>query len=204
MSLKTSVGGRDSDSFITVAEADAFIAKGPDDTAEWSALTTAGKEYRLRLAAQAIGMLPWRGYQTYCGQNLCWPRRVDGEHLCCPCEVKEAQAFVAYSVIHRGLSNRPSSVTEEETGDRVSNVSMVSGLLQIAFAGTPVKGGTLLDQIIRSAQFPVYLKLKRFLSQVRIWSTPETDDEDYPQCSTTTTTSTSTTTTSSSSTSTTL
>lgn len=192
MTLKCSLGGRDSTSFITVDEADQFIKDLPDDTAEWDALSTTEKEYRLELAAQLMGYMPWAGRQTYCGQALPFPRRIRGSHICCPCEIQETQAFLAYSVIHRGLANRPTT-TEEKSGTWVSSVSL-GGLLSVGFSGKPVTGGNVLDQILRSMHFPVYLRIKRYLSQIRGGSIQSESDDDYPECSTTTTTTTCTTT----------
>lgn len=192
MSLKTSVGGRDSDSFCSLSEANSFIAAGPDDHAAWNALSGADREYRLKLAAQLMDYFPWGGETVYCGQALCFPRRIRGDLICIPCEVKEVQAYLAYSVIHRGLANRPSSVTAEETGSRVTQVSL-GGLLSVSFSGDPVTTGNILDKICRSMHFPAYLKIKKYLAQIRGKSILETDDDEYPTCSTTTTTTTSTT-----------
>lgn len=193
MSLRTSLGGRDSNSFITVTEANNFIKNNlPDAATEWLALSTYQREYRLILAAMLMSYLPWAGVTTYCGQALCFPRRIRGNHLGCPCEVQETQAYIAYSVIHRGIANRP-TVEEETPGEKVKSVSM-GGLLSITFGGEGPTTGNVLDKIIRSAHFLVYLRLKKYFSQVRGGSIKSKDDDDFPECSTTTTTTTTTTT----------
>ena len=89
MSLRTTIGGRNSNSFITVAVADNFIKNNlPDDSTEWVALSTYEKEFRLELAAMLMSYLPWAGVTTFCGQALCFPRRIRGSHICNPCEIK--------------------------------------------------------------------------------------------------------------------
>lgn len=187
MSLKIIKGGRDSESFITVAEADALLADLPDDPAEWEALSEADKEYRLILSAQVLGLLPWRGRQTYCGQALCWPRSVYQHGI--PAEVKEAQAQVAYTVIHRGLAQLPDSASEDPSMSDLKSVSL-GGILSVTFATDGgLSGGTMLDRLVGSIQFPVYMRLKRWLSQMRWGTILETTDDEYPTCSTTTTTS---------------
>lgn len=197
MSLRTSAGGRDTESFVSVAEADTFIAALPDDPTKWTALSTEEKEYRLILAAQIVGMLPNRGRKIYCGQALAYPRSGQGgDGTTIPEIIKEVQAQLAYSVVHRGLAKLP-DVEDDASGPAIKSVSL-GGLLSVTFASGPLSRGSLLDQMISSIQFPVYLRLKRYLSQFRWGSIKQTSDTDYPTCSTTTTT---TTTTSSSSTS---
>lgn len=200
MSLRTSVGGRDTVSFISVVEADAYISALPDDPTDWTALSTADKEYRLILAAQVIGMLPNRGRKIYCGQALAYPRSGQGgDGTTIPAVIKEVQAQLAYTVVHRGLAKLP-DIEDDASGPAIKSVSL-GGLLSVTFATGSLSGGSLLDRIISSVQFPVYMRLKAFLSQFRWGSIKQTDDSDYPTCSTTTST---TTTTSSSSTTTTV
>jgi len=187
MSLNTNIGGRESDSFITVSQADAYLTSGIDDVTAWNALSDAAKEVRLRLAANLLGMLRCRGRKIYCGQALAFPRSCQDVAHSIPEEVKEAQAWIAYSVVHRALANRPVDVTEDVSGSDVSQV-MLGGLLMVSFRGTALSGGSFLEQIVRSANFPIYLKLKRWITQVRGGSVLNTDDTEYPTCSTTTTT----------------
>jgi|GEM_PF-5996413 len=200
MALCTRIGGAESDSLVTVAEADDIVQNHlPDDPTAWLALTTAQKEYRLKLGAQLLSYLPLRGRKVYCTQALPFPRTCQGVVHSIPDEVKHTQVFLAYSVIHRGLANRPTDVAEEESGAAVSQVSL-GGLLTVAFRGTAVEAGNALDKVMRSSQSPAYLMMKRWLSQVR-GGTVLNDDE--ISCSTTSTTSTTTSTSTSSSTSTT-
>lgn len=202
MSLKCSVGGRDSESFVTVAGADAFIGEEQTyDATEWDGLSTAQKETRLKLAAQLMGYLPLKGRTVYCGQALCFPRSSQSNVTVIPSKVKEAQSYIAVSVVHRALAARSSAVDGLDENSRVTQVSL-AGLLSVSLGKEGASAGNVLDRIGRSAQFRVYLLLKSYLSQIRGGSVKETDDDDYPECSTTTTTSTtsSSTTTSTSST----
>jgi hypothetical protein len=105
-----------------------------------------------------------------------------------PDEVKESQVFVAYSVVHRALANRPESVVEAAAGSRVTRVSL-GGLLSVGFSGEPIAAGSYMDKMVRTTHFPAFLKMKRWLTQVR-GGQPETEE---PTCSTTTTSTTSTT-----------
>lgn len=196
MALRSIVGGRDSDSFVGLSEVDAILDKFfPGDTNAWDDLTQSGQEVRLQLAAHVIGTLPLRGRKVYCGQALCFPRSCQDRCNKIPDEVKDAQVYVAYSVIHRALASSP-AIAESISAARVKSVSL-GGLLSVAFAEGSHKGGNLLDRITRSPFFPVYVMLKRWLAQIRGGRIQNTDDDDYPSCSTTTTTTSTTTTTTS-------
>lgn len=190
MALITKIGGVESDSFVTVAEADVIVPTLPDDPSAWEDLETAEKEYRLQLAAQLMGVLMLRGRKVYCGQGLCFPRSSQPQVHMIPDEVKETQVFVAYSVVHRALENRPESVTEQAAGSRVTRVSL-GGLLSVGFSGEPISAGSYMDKMVRTTQFPAFLKMKRWLTQVR-GGQPTT--EELPCSTTTTTTSTTSTT----------
>lgn len=196
MALKCGVGGRDSDSLVQLSEASAILEKFfPDATDAWDDLSESGQEVRLKLAAHVLGTLPLCGRKVYCGQALCFPRRCRGSYTGIPDEAKDAQVYIAYSVVHRALASSP-AIAESISAARVKSVSL-GGLLSVAFADGSYKGGNLLDQITRSAFFPVYTMLKKWLAQVRGGRVQNVDDVDYPSCSTTSTTSTSTTTTTS-------
>jgi len=197
--LITKIGGAESNSFVTVSEADSIVASLPDDSSGWEDLSTSGKEYRLVLAARLMSYLPWSGRKAFCNQALCFPRNIQSNVKEIPQEVKEAQVFIAYSLIHRALAARPTSVTEEETGMNVKSVSL-GGLLSVSFSGDPILNGTTLEKLVRSTQFPAYLGVSRYTTQVRGGTVIPAEDE---TCSTTTTTTSTTSTTTTSTTSTT-
>jgi hypothetical protein len=198
VALKTKIGGRESDSFITVAEADAFLGVDyPDAVDSWDALSDTEKEQMLRTAAQLMGYLSWKGRRIYCGQALPFPRVCESSRFLIPTEVKRAQALIAYSVVFRSFQSRYAPSGGDESASRVTQVSL-GGLLSVSFAGSPATSGNVLDRIVRSVQYPIFAELRKFLTQIRGGSVSKT-----PQCSTTTTTTSTTVSTTSSSTSTT-
>jgi len=191
VSLCAKIGGAESDSLVTVAEADTIVSDVlPDVVDNWTALTTAQKELRLRLGANLLGYMPLRGRKVFCNQAQSFPRTSQGNVHSIPDAAKQTQVFLAYSVVHRGLANRP-SVEESLSGMRVTNVSL-GGMLNVSFAGGAVVSGSQLDQVMRSAQSPAYLLMKPWLSQLR--GGVVLNDEEIT-CSTTSTSSTTTTTT---------
>jgi hypothetical protein len=194
MSLITKIGGKESNSFVTLAEADEIIGGDgfPDNPAEWEALEDLAKEYRLRLGAHALSLLPLKGQRVFCDQALCFPRSVQANYHMIPDVVKETQCFIAYAVVHRGLASRPDDPSEAELGARVKSVSL-GGLLSVSFDGTRLDTGSALDKVIRTSQFPAYLDMMPFLTQFRGGAVPNTDE--LSACVTTTTTSSTTTTT---------
>jgi len=220
--LITRIGADYANSFVTLDQANTILPTVcPDDLTEWNALTDTQKEFRLTIAAQVLGYLPLRGKKTYKNQALCFPRMYwDREEevwtaeeeyeldfhraFRVPQEVKEAQCMVAFSVVHRGLANRPE--VDEEAGMTVTSVSL-GGMLSVGFGDGKVSG-TALDKLMLSPQSLIYFKMKRFIAQFRGWATPDIYDEDYYSpltalTSTTTTTSTVSSTSTSSSTTTT-
>ena len=192
----------ESDSFITVVEALPLIKALPDESDDWEDLEEVDQEYRLRLAAQMMGYLMLRGRRVFCRQGLCFPRTPQGNVYEIPWEAKETQAYISYSVVHRGLANRPTATTEAITGTRVTNVSL-GGLLAVSFSGKPLESGTGLDALIRNTQFPAFVTMKRWLTQIRGGSVIPADEvtclttttTTSPPATTTTTTTSSTTTT---------
>lgn len=98
------------DSYITIEEADAYLAKyGFDDDSNWSSATDAEKEDAIRRATQeyleGIYYNCWRGSVRTYSQKLSWPRvgahddagRVIGGTEV-PDPIKEACAMVALNI----------------------------------------------------------------------------------------------------------
>jgi len=86
MTLTVTAGSTSADSYATVAEADAYMtARGGFQTgtlpAEWTALSTAQKEMRLRLAASLMDSLMFRGIKATRAQSLAFPRLFRGDDL---------------------------------------------------------------------------------------------------------------------------
>lgn len=204
MAIVTAIGGRNSNSFVTVSEADSIIATLPDDATAWNALTDEQKEARLVAAASILGMLRWRGRRVYAGQKLCFPRTTQGyrsdiKRKWIPDEVRDSQVEIAYNVVHRALVSRSDVTDGEESASRVTYVSL-GGMLSVTFAGDAPTSGNLLDKIGRSINFLTFTRLQFYLTQVRGGPVLNETDRDYPSYSTTSTTSTTSTSTISTST----
>lgn len=81
MALITTPGAVNADSYVTVAEADDYVAAryGAEDS--WLALSEEGKERRLQIAALALDSLPFRGVRACLTQALAFPRLLPGTVL---------------------------------------------------------------------------------------------------------------------------
>jgi len=183
MALKTTVGGRYSDSFVTVDEAETYLSGLYEELGSWDDLETGAKEYRLRLAAKIMNMLPLRGRRVYCGQALAFPRTIQQEYEIIPEEVKQIQAEISYNVVHRAMISQPGISEGEVSASRVTEVSL-GGLLGVKFDGKPATTGTLLEAVVRSVSFPIWMQVQPYVSQIRGRQPPADADE----CLTTTTT----------------
>lgn len=104
MALVTTAGSSSANSFITVAQADTYLAASPYDTTAWDALSDSEKENLLILAGIEMNNLAWRWWPIYTNQAMCWPRwETDEDDTDIPDNIKKAQAYIAYDVIWRGL-----------------------------------------------------------------------------------------------------
>lgn len=74
LAIDATVGGTASNSYITVAEADAYFEAVPGYSATWAALTSASKIQRLVHACRAIDRYNFLGYKTDADQALKFPR----------------------------------------------------------------------------------------------------------------------------------
>lgn len=75
MALDVTVGGTATQSYATVAEADAYIAGRSElGVTGWANLDTAAKERRLMLAAELLDRLPFRGVRACREQARAFPR----------------------------------------------------------------------------------------------------------------------------------
>lgn len=117
MALITTVGGQDSNSFVTLVEADSRIASMSYDKSAWQSKTTTEKEDCLVLAAYALSRLPFRGRKvnrrtvlwdnmdgTYEGsampeQALAFPRTIQHDRTVIPADVKYCQIDIAAIII---------------------------------------------------------------------------------------------------------
>jgi hypothetical protein len=113
-----------------------------------------------------MATLSFRGYQVYEEQALCFPRTCQSDVSIIPTNVKEAQALIAWLVIHRGLASL-SLPNEGTSGSPVTSVSL-GGLLSVSFATSPTPKGSSLDEAVSSEYFPIYMALAEYLAPVRI------------------------------------
>ena len=74
MALDATVGGTDSNSYVTVAEADTYFCGHPFYSVNWNDLTEAQKESYLMMATRVLTTLCWTGAATSAEQSLAWPR----------------------------------------------------------------------------------------------------------------------------------
>ena len=111
LNVETGSGLANADSYITLAEADTYLAKyGFDEDAAWTAASDAQKEDAIRRATQeyleGIYYNAWRGSVRTYTQKLSWPRtgahddagRTIGSGEV-PDAIKEANALVALNVL---------------------------------------------------------------------------------------------------------
>jgi hypothetical protein len=188
--IVTTVGGSKSNSFITASEATTILTNSAFDATEWSTLTQSKQESLLIMAAEAMDYLMWKGYRVYDQQSLCFPRSIqwdleilresnfvsvgnrnideitDFSNLPpiteIPIAIEEAQALMAFLVSYRGVVSM-SPASEGIPGQAVTRVSL-GGMLDVAFSQIqPVEMSRLIN-MVRFPDFPVYLKLRRYLT----------------------------------------
>lgn len=230
MDLFTYIGHPRSNSYVTMEEADRYVASVSYDHSVWDALTLSGKQDCLILAASVIDRLPLKGSRVrrqvqprrsrtgevlYAGQEaqgLAFPRTCQSDWKSIPVEVKELQVDIAVL----GIAPKYPVVTVETAGRSPKDVkSFTMSPMSVTFF-TP-KGsaeyGFSFDDIALTLKSLVALKLRNYLATFRGRSTRtaiDTDEQaiaDYEMSGlgllTTTSTSTTTTTTTTSSTTTT-
>lgn len=105
MALDATPGGAAANSYVTVAEADAYMAARLHKAA-WETANSATKEAALQWATRELDRLAWRGRAVTEIQALRWPRSyiydLDGYRLldgAIPRFLKDATAELAFSLI---------------------------------------------------------------------------------------------------------
>jgi hypothetical protein len=85
MAIDATPGGASADSFISLADADAYHSTDQIHTnVAWSALSTASKEAALKMATRIIDTMSFLGQRVSISQALSWPRQFalfDGIYL---------------------------------------------------------------------------------------------------------------------------
>ena len=185
MALDTTVGGSASDSYVTVAELDAYlpIAYGEDNTnvVAFVDREEVAEEHRLRLAALVLNTFPFRGVKACRDQRLEFPRwwRTDEEYEfvmededyfidysdieenapSVPAEVKYAQMEIAYQVVDHLLALDPLAFPEKEI-----KAFELGGSLAIEFFGNT--GATSLSKAKMSSLDIIYIYLGKWYKRI--------------------------------------
>lgn len=150
-------GLSDANSYLSVADADAYIADH-GNSATWSAATDASKQEALRLATQYLDIryaTKWLGSRGDSEQSLAWPRYgiedydgfvVDWDEL--PSAIEDATAELALRVIEGDtlLDDIDSPGTIESTSTTVGPIKKSTNYLG---GKSQVKRYPLIDGLIR-------------------------------------------------------
>ena len=161
MALDATIGGASANSYVTVAEADAYFATSFGRTA-WGSALPANKEIVLIESTRLLDLLvSWKGYVKSDTQALRWPRTyvptIDGvdtvlesyiSDSIIPKDVKNAVFELAYSL----LSNGGFQASENE----LSKVKV--GPVSIDFSDTVKSNGLpkmVRDMIARWSEYSV-------------------------------------------------
>lgn len=156
--LDTTVAGSAANSYVTVAEADAYLETTGYDLTGWTALGSGAKKERtLTLGCHVLETFPVKGSsaqeayydsvgwpETYDSQRLKFPRDEDTQPVygsaAIPAEVKESQCELAYLVVFQDFckANPHEAVLDEisVSGDFRAKVSGGGGVLSI---GAPAR-----------------------------------------------------------------
>lgn len=122
MTLITTIGGTDSDSYATLAEADAYAVSFGNGT--WAGYSDTQKEVALRKAARWVDGHNFTGYKAASTQALQWPR-IGATNDCyaissieIPKEIKDAQCEAAFreAVASMQADTKDGFVIEETVG----------------------------------------------------------------------------------------
>ena len=165
MALVITPGSPDADSMATVDEANIYISGNfPEEDVEiWDALELSKKEQLLRLGAEVMGYLPFRGYKMYIGQTMVFPRNLFPS---IPQIVKNAQIELTMNVALRAELVQPSIATGAESSSKISQVSL-AGIISVSFDEEGDTSGSLLDQLVRNINLSTFAGLRKYLTSIR-------------------------------------
>lgn len=138
MALTVTVAGATSDSYATVAEADAVFELTQDST--WTGASTANKEAALKRAAQIIDLGRYYGIKSAVTQALRFPShymRNSSGTLVVPAEIKRAQSLLALALLHE-----PNLLSGPPAG--LSSVT-IDGSASVSFGGSTGSTGDPAD-----------------------------------------------------------
>lgn len=150
---------------VTVAEADIYISENFSDAdiAVWDDFVLAKKEQVLRLGAEIMGYLPFRGHRVYLAQAMVFPRTVATG---IPQVVKNAQIELTMNVVIRANLTQPSISSGAESASKISQVSL-AGIISVSFDEEGDTSGSLLDQLVRNINLSTFAGLRKYLTSVR-------------------------------------
>ena len=163
--LDATLGGPDANSYVTLAEADAYFA-GNTNVTDWNAHSDALKEAALIQATQWMDYLSWSGDCCGSTQRLSWPRKNVKcrcrEAVCTeiPFQVKQATYELAFKLVHD-----PDVITGGVTSGSIATGAVkrnkLADLEQEFFA--PDNGSTIMKV---STTGPEVLQLYPFLVDI--------------------------------------
>ena len=173
MALDTTVGSATADSMATLEEMETYLQiffVGDPALDTFLGLDTPIREEMARQAARFFGYLPLRGDLVYVEdpiQSMPFPRTCQTDTTIIPTEVKEAQAEIMFTIIYRTVLAQSVSVASgAATNAQVKKFSL-GGLLSIEFAQKGDNSGSILEQFTRSISSLTWLKLQKYITQVR-------------------------------------
>jgi len=172
MALNCLIGRRNSESYITASQADTILTEvyGSSEISAWLALTTAAKNFRLKLAAIFMNALPYRGQKAYSSQFLSFPRAypIQKDVTVIPDEAKYGQALIAFLIINSGVATSLPSANEssEAAFGRVNRMSF-GGIFHIGLSDKPLMYGDVLSELTRGRNFIIYTYLQKYITSFR-------------------------------------
>lgn len=209
MALVTRIGASNANSFVSLDQADNILNSIYTEAqlVKWNELTNSQKEHRLILAAKLMAQLPFRGRRVYKNQALPFPRTKKvpsgrtkiGSYLTdspiyagledewlpeeqcrrIPDEVKEIQCQIALEVIHPAIEK--SAIGDESAGTWIGDVGSfsISGGFSISFDKEGKASGNVFDNLWTAVGGLIFVKLHRWLSQVRGGAIRSVRDGDF-------------------------
>lgn len=140
------LSGNDYDSYVSVADADVYLAADLQYAAIWSTLTTDQKGQALITATRALDELSWLGEKTSSSQALEWPRSSTGittvDDDAVPSDIVSATSL--YGVI---LSS-DSTLLEQEASSNIKRIKAGSVELERFSRGPgPIVTKRVLDLV---------------------------------------------------------
>ena len=142
MTLIVTVGGSESNSLCTLAEADGYIAASRYDKTAWDEMSDEEKENLLILAGKVMNNLAWTDHPVYRNQAMepapRWSKEeaaeyAAGDPITVPDHLKKAQAYIAYDFVHRRLCTGSANPADGAASDAIQRFSLF-GDLTVTFA----------------------------------------------------------------------